>query len=177
MNHSKLLPLFLLSILPFSFGCTGDSSVSNTAASQAVSNLAESLESYEAQDIVFNQGELLSGKVDFLQVGDSLLRIHVDSPSLEDDELLFQLQLNEPFFSLSTTTWESVNVLFLGEALLVSNPIDGMDRLFTISDASPEGLDLDLVDEIYTGYGLARYNLSREGQAEGDPRWDNPEFY
>lgn len=176
MNHSKLSLLFVVAFLCFSAGCAGDASVAEKSSSPAVPNLQEILNAYETKDLVFNKGELLTGEVGFLQIGDSLIRIHVDSPTSEDHELLFQLQINEPF-SLPTATWESANVLYIEGALLVSNPVNGMDYLFTLSDTSPEGLELDLVDEIYTGYGLARYNLSRQGQAEGDPRWDNPEFY
>lgn len=176
MNHSKLFPLFVVAFLCFSAGCTGDASVAERSSSPAVPNLQEILNAYEAEDPVFNKGELLTGEVGFLQIGDSLLRIHVDSPDMEDYELFFQLQINEPF-SLSAATWESANVLYVRGSLLVSNPVDGTDYLFTLSDTSHEGLELGFIDEIYTGYGLARYNLSRQGQAEGEPRWDNPEFY
>lgn len=155
------------------FSCNSSTKFEREAPTAAVSNANSLLTQYNQNLLEYQQGELISGTVDFLKYENSLLMIHVEDAS-SGEEIVYQLQIDSSD-ELETTTWENAEVLFLHENLIVTNQLNGADYWFKLSSAlTPNSLDLTEIDETFEGYGLIRVAIPVEASGVS---WSDPTTY
>ena len=156
------------------FSCDPSKTIEGNGTTAALSNASELLSQYNQNLLEYQQGELLSGTVDFQNYDDSLLLIHIDSASSDGEEIVYQLQIDSQY-ELETTTWEDAELLFLHENVIVTNNLDGTDYWFKLSSASaPDSLDVSEIDNTFEGYGLIRVAIPRESSGVS---WSDPTTY
>ncbi len=155
------------------YSCNQKPQDADDTLSLALSNPDTILQHFNEGRLPDHQGELLSGEVQMQASGDSMLYIHLDSPS-EEDFILYILQVDSAY-SLSSTTWEYGEVLFLHENLFVTNTLDETDYWFKLTSAlAPDSVQQTEVDATFEGFGLIRTVYARESSGI---TWSDPSTF
>lgn len=156
------------------FSCNSSTTVEREAPMTALSNSKSLLTQYNQNLLEYQQGELISGTVDFLNYEGSLLMIHIEDASSMGEEIVYQLQIDSPY-TLETTTWEDAEVLFLHDHLFVTNKLNGADYWFKLSSAlAPDSLEISEIDQTFEGYGMIRVAIPVESSGVS---WSEPATY
>ncbi len=168
LKHAPLSFLVFATITLFS--CSHGELKKHDANTLALSNSGAILSAFNEGLSPNEHGEYLAGEVDFYQYEDSLLIIHINASS-GDDNIVYMLQ-TEREYAFESGSWEYGEVLFLENQLFVTNTVSRDDYWFKITSvAAPDLLNMLEIDSIYEGFGLIRvmYPKDASGISWSDP--------